>query len=220
MPSCLQEAISAMFIAFTGRYRLTYEDKALEAEDQLSRLLLQLDRREESLRNTIQQCARDALALRAKDRVRCRLKVQEYKRAQAQLDRLTSYKDMVSVHMDALRNTELNKTLISALQESTKTLKGMGIVDGVRQAEAVVSDVEASMAQAQELSQVLNAPMSTSTMSITVSEAELDAELGMLEDDGDLAAEMATIQLSEPPADAAPPQPAAARRETMLQAEV
>jgi hypothetical protein len=220
MPSCLQEAISAIFIAFTGRYRLTYEDKALEAEDQLSRLLLQLDRREESLRNTIQQCARDALALRAKDRVRCRLKVQEYKRAQAQLDRLTSYKDMVSVHMDALRNTELNKTLISALQESTKTLKGMGIVDGVRQAEAVVSDVEASMAQAQELSQVLNAPMSTSTMSITVSEAELDAELGMLEDDGDLAAEMATIQLNEPPADAAPPPPAAARREPMLQAEV
>jgi hypothetical protein len=76
------------------------------------------------------------------------------------------------------------------------------------------------MAQAQELSQVLNAPMSTSTMSITVSEAELDAELGMLEDDGDLAAEMATIQLNEPPADAAPPPPAAARREPMLQAEV
>lgn len=194
MPSCLQEAISAIFIAFTGRYRLTYEDKALEAEDQLSRLLLQLDRREEALRDTVQQCARDALALRSKDRVRCRLKVQEYKRAQAQLDRLTSYKDMVSVHMDALRNTELNKTLISALQESSKTLKGMGIVDGVKQAEAVVSDVEASMAQAQELSQVLNAPLGTNTMSITVTEAELDAELQLLDDDG--TNEMAEIELT------------------------
>jgi hypothetical protein len=210
MPSCLQEAISAMFIAFTGRYRLTYEDKALEAEDQLSRLLLQLDRREEVLRDTVQQCARDALALRAKDRVRCRLKLQEYKRAQAQLDRLTSYKDMVSVHMDALRNTELNKTLISALQESSKTLKGMGIVDGVRQAEAVVSDVETSMAQAQELSQVLNAPLGSNSMSITVSEAELDAELGLLEDEGELAADIATIELNEPTADAAPPQRQAA----------
>lgn len=210
MPSCLQEAISAMFIAFTGRYRLTYEDKALEAEDQLSRLLLQLDRREEVLRDTVQQCARDALALRAKDRVRCRLKLQEYKRAQAQLDRLTSYKDMVSVHMDALRNTELNKTLISALQESSKTLKGMGIVDGVRQAEAVVSDVETSMAQAQELSQVLNAPLGSNSMSITVSEAELDAELGLLEDEGELAADIATIELNEPTADAAPQQRQAA----------
>ena len=197
-----------MFIAFTGRYRLTYEDKALEAEDQLSRLLLQLDRREEVLRDTIQQCAKDALALRAKDRVRCRLKVQEYKRAQSQLDRLTSYKDMVSVHMDALRNTELNKTLISALQESSKTLKGMGIVDGVRQAEAVVSDVEASMAQAQELSQVLNAPLGSNTMAITVSEAELDAELGLLEDDGQLAADMATMELpvDAPPREAPPAQ--------------
>jgi hypothetical protein len=205
MPSCLQEAISALFIAFTGRYRLTYEDKALEAEDQLSRLLLQLDRREESLRNTIQQCARDALALRTRDRVRCRLKVQEYKRAQAQLDRLTSYKDMVSVHMDALRNTELNKTLISALQESSKTLKGMGIVDGVRQAEAVVSDVETSMAQAQELSQVLNAPLNANAMNVTVTEAELDAELGLLEDDSPV--EMAEIELREEPE----PEVAAAR---------
>jgi hypothetical protein len=194
-----------MFIAFTGRYRLTYEDKALEAEDQLSRLLLQLDRREEVLRDTVQQCARDALSLRAKDRVRCRLKLQEYKRAQSQLDRLTSYKDMVSVHMDALRNTELNKTLISALQESSKTLKSMGIVDGVRQAEAVVSDVENSMAQAQELSQVLNAPLGSNSMSITVSEAELDAELGLLEDDGEIAAGIATIELDEPaPAEAEP----------------
>ena len=93
-----------------------------------------------------------------------------------QVDRLVSYKDMVSVHMDALRNTELNKTLISALQESSKTLKGMGIVEGVRQAEAVVSDVEASMAQAQELTAVLNAPLTSNT----VTDAELDAELGLL----------------------------------------
>ena len=180
MPSCWQEALSALYIGMTGRFRLTYEDKALEAEDQLSRLLLQLDKREECLRETMARSAQDALKLKEKDRPRCRLKVQEYKRAHAQLDRLVSYKDMVSVHMDALRNTELNKTLIAALQESSKTLKGMGIVDGVRQAEAVVSDVEASMAQAQELSQVLNAPFTSNSTSITVSEAELDAELGLL----------------------------------------
>lgn len=177
MPSCWQEAVSALYIAFSGRYRLTYEDKALEAEDQLSRLLLQLDKREECLREAMNRASADALKLKDKDRPRCRIKVQEYKRAKSQLERLVSYKDMVSVHMDALRNTELNKTLIAALQESSNTLKGMGIVDGVRQAEAVVSDVEASMAQAQELTQVLNAPFTSNS---TVTEADLDAELGLL----------------------------------------
>lgn len=201
MPSCWQEAISAFYIAFSGRYRLTYEDKALEAEDQLSRLLLQLDKREESLREAMARSAQDALKLRATDRPRCRLKVQEYKRAQQQLERLTSYKDMVSMHMDALRNTELNKTLIAALQESSKTLKGMGIVDGVKQAEAVVSDVETSMAQAQELSQVLNAPFTSNSTSALVTEDELEAELGLLldEESDDTFAKMEEVAIHSEP---------------------
>jgi len=201
MPNCWQEAISALYIGLTGRFRLTYEDKAVEAEDQLSRLLLQLDKREEVLRETMCKCAGDALKLKEKDRSRCRLKVQEYKRAQQQLERLTSYKDMVSIHMDALRNTELNKTLIAALQESSKTLKGMGIVDGVKQAELVVSDVEASMAQAQELSQVLNAPFTSNSTNVTVTEAELDAELGLLMEDEkvDIVMELDAAPMREVP---------------------
>lgn len=181
MPSCWQEALSALFIAFSGKYRLNYADQALEAEDQLSRLVIQLDKREEMLRQTIQQTAQEALKLKEKDRPRCKLKVQEYKRAQLQLSRLISYKDTISVHMDALRNTELNKTLITALQESSKTLKSMGIVEGVRQAELVVSDVETSMAQAQELSQVLNQPFNSN--SIHISDNELEAELHLLMED-------------------------------------
>jgi hypothetical protein len=184
MPSCLQEALSALWIGLTGHYRLTYEDKAIEAEDQLERLLKQLEKREEALRVSLGRLATEALALKTRDRARCRHKVQEHKRAQAQLDRLVSYKDMVLVHMDALRNTELNKTLIGALQESSKTLKSMGMVSGMKEAEAVVSDVETSMAQVQELTAMLNAPMLSN---ITVTEEDLDAELGLLEDDGPVA---------------------------------
>jgi hypothetical protein len=181
MPSCWQEALSSLFIAFSGKYRLNYADQALEAEDQLSRLLIQLDKREESLRVSIQSCAQEAIKLKEKDRARCKLKVQEYKRAQQQLARLITYRDTISIHMDALRNTELNKTLINALQESSKTLKSMGIVEGVRQAELVVSDVETSMAQAQELSQVLNQPLNLNTLHY--SEHEFEEELKQLLDE-------------------------------------
>lgn len=179
MPSCWQEAISALWIGVTGHYRLTYEDKAIEAEDQLGRLLQQLDRREDNLRTSLARLSQEALALRGRDRGRCRHKVQEHKRAQAQLDRLVAYKDMVLVHMDALRNSELNKTLICALQESSKTLKSMGVVNGVKQAEEVASDIETSLAQVQELTALLGTPV---TSNINVTDEDLDRELGLLEE--------------------------------------
>jgi len=175
MPGCLQEMISAMWIGLTGRYRLTTEDKAMEAEDQLTRLLQQLDRREEALQTAMRRLGGEALQLKGSDRARCRNKVLEHRRAASQLERLVTYKDTVMQHMDALRNTELNKTLINALQESSKTLKSMGIMEGVRDAEAVVSDVEQSMAQAHELTSVLGAPIG-----IGLTDEELDAELGLL----------------------------------------
>jgi len=168
--------IAAVWIGVTGRYRLTTEDKATEAEDQLARLLQQLDRREDVLQTTMRRLGTEALQLKGSDRARCKHKVLEHRRAASQLERLITYKDTVMQHVDALRNTELNKTLISALQESSKTLKSMGIVEGVRHAEAVVSDVEQSMAQAQELTSVLGAPMG-----VGLSDDELDAELGLLE---------------------------------------
>ena len=176
MPGCLHEMIAAVWIGVTGRYRLTTEDKATEAEDQLARLLQQLDRREDVLQTTMRRLGTEALQLKGSDRARCKHKVLDHRRAASQLERLITYKDTVMQHVDALRNTELNKTLISALQESSKTLKSMGIVEGVRHAEAVVSDVEQSMAQAQELTSVLGAPMG-----VGLSDDELDAELGLPE---------------------------------------
>jgi hypothetical protein len=201
MPSCWQEAISAMWIGMTGHYRLTYEDKAMEAEDQLTRLLLQLEKREENLRTSLGRLAREALAVRGKDRARCRNRVQEHKRAQAQLDRLVAYKDMVLVHMDALHNTELNKTLISALQESSSTLKSMGVVNGVKQAEAMVSDVETSIAQVQELTALLGAPISSH---ITVTDEDLDAELSLLEDEDSLVDVPISNTMRESPREVVP----------------
>ena len=177
MTSCWKEAVSMLWIGLTGHYRLTYEDRAMEAEDQLTRLLQQLDRREESIEASRTKVRSEALALRATDKARCRTKLVEHKRLGAQLDRLVSYKDMVLQHIDALRNTELNKSLISTLQESSRTLKAMGITDGIKQAEAVVSDISSSIADVQELTSVLGQP-------VHVDEGDLEKELeSMLEDE-------------------------------------
>ena len=158
MPSCWDEMVSAAFRGLTGRYRLTNEDRALQAEDQLDKLLQQLDRRGETLEMACETLRKEVLTTR-RDRPRCRAKLSDCKRARSQLDRLISYKEMVLQHVDALRCTELNKSLISTLQESSRTLKELGVMDGVRQAEMVVNDVESSMQQVHELSSVLSAPM-------------------------------------------------------------
>ena len=198
MPSCLEEALSAVWIGLTGHYRLTYEDKAMEAEDQLSRLMGQLDRREEALLLTKARCAEEALALRgSKDKARCRSKVLEHRRMAVQLQRLQSYRDTVAQHMDALQNTELNKSLISTLQESSRTLKSLGIVDGVKQAETVISDVHESMATVHELTSALGTPMGHIDIA---TDEELEQELNLLLEPEDAPrAVPARLQLSSPP---------------------
>jgi uncharacterized protein YicC (UPF0701 family) len=178
MPSCFQEAVSLLWIGLNGKFRLTYEDKAIEAEDQLSRLILQLERREDILRASAKKLAGEAVSCRS-DKTKCKIKIMEHKRTQAQLDRLLSYKDTVMQHIDALKNTELNKTLISALQESTKTLKTMGIKEGLKNAEEVATDVEQSMQQAQELTSVLGLNMQSTTISDDDFEEELELLLGV-----------------------------------------
>ena len=182
MPSCWQEAISALWIGVLGRYRLSAGDKVMEAEEQLQRLLEQLERREDVLHESLDKCRAEALLLR-KDRGRCKAKVAEYKRTVTQLERLVSYKEMIMQQMDAIKNTELNKSLITTLQESSRTLKALGVLDGVKQAEAVVQDVETSMNQALELTSVLGAPLGGGG-AFDVTEDDLDLELAELMEGG------------------------------------
>jgi hypothetical protein len=228
MPSCWQEAISALWIGVLGRYRLSAGDKVMEAEEQLERLLEQLERREDVLHESLEKCRAEALLLR-KDRGRCKAKVAEYKRTVTQLERLVSYKEMVMQQMDAIKNTELNKSLITTLQESSRTLKALGVLDGVKQAEAVVQDVETSMSQALELTSVLGAPMGggvgSSGGTFDITEEDLDLELAglMEEDSGLLSADthnsMETTDAPQPEA-AKPSSTAAAAATTSRRAAV
>lgn len=182
MPSCWQEAISALYIGVTGRYRLTWEDRTMEANDQLTRLMRQLDTRLAALTQTVAETKAEAVALhRAGDIARCRSRFMDHKRAQGQLQRVAAYQDMVHQHMDALRNTELNKSLISTLQESSRTLKALGVMDGVKQAELVVKDVETSMMHAHELTSILGAPLASTASLDPSSQSQRDLELELEE---------------------------------------
>lgn len=181
MASCWEETLSALYIGVTGRFRLTHEDRATEAEEQLEKLLQQLERRGTALEEKCVTTRADALASKL-DKPRCKARLLEHKRARAQYERLISYREMVLQHMDALKSTELNKSLISTLQESSKTLRSLGVMDGVRQAEMVVHDVETSMQKVHELTGILGAPMDGSTMGVTDLDVEKELEMLLLDE--------------------------------------
>ena len=159
MPNCLVEMMSALWILLTMKWRLPENEQASDAEESLQRLICNLDKRGLALQEQEHALLEEVQANKVRNRARCRQKFFEYKRVQVQKERLNTYRDMVTAHIDALNNTELNKALITTLQESAKTLKSMGAIDGVKQAELVVADVESSMAQVQELTQVLGQPI-------------------------------------------------------------
>ena len=204
MPTCWQEAISALYIGMTGRYQLTWEDRTMEANEQLTRLMRQLDARYEALSQTVADTRAEAVTLhRTGDTARCRARFMDHKRAQGQLQRVVAYQDMVHQHMDALRNTELNKSLISTLQESSRMLKALGVMDGIKQAELVVRDVESSMMHAHELTNLLGQPLAT-TSSLDASassqrelELELEELLGLTPSSPQLSARHAPASSSD-----------------------
>lgn len=195
MPSCWEEAVSALYIGLTGRYRLTCEDRTMEAQEQLARLMKQLEARHDLLSQQVATTRSEALAFhRANDRTRARARLVDHRRVRAQLQRVAAYQDMVNQHVDALRNTELNKSLITTLQESSRTLKALGVMDGVKQAEMVVQDVEKSMLHVQELTSMLGAPLATTASLDMDAETELEQELETLlyEDNSDRPAQADT----------------------------
>lgn len=168
-----------MWIGLTGHYRLSYEDKALEAEERLQKLLTQLEKREETLTAAKVKCADEAISLRGnkEGKARCRAKVLECRRINMQIQRLQGYRDTVASHLDALSNTELNQSLITTLEESSKTLKSLGIKDGVKQAETIITGVNESLASIHELTKHLGTPM---TLNNIETDEELEQELDIL----------------------------------------
>jgi hypothetical protein len=82
-------------------------------------------------------------------------KMIERKRALKRLEKLRSSLSLVDAQLDALRSTELDKELMQTLLASSAALKRAGVGTGVKEAEAVMTELDEQLRESSELTSVL-----------------------------------------------------------------
>jgi chaperonin cofactor prefoldin len=119
---------------------------------------------------------------RAGDVLSARSKVQERRRVQKRLERMRHGLDLVDTQLDAIKTSELDKEIMLTIKASTSAMRKAGITLGVQEVENVMSELDEQMREVQDITDVLANP---AVMLSGTEEADLDAELDLLEAVGD-----------------------------------
>lgn len=204
--NCLLEAAASVWLSMRRRVVTEPPDEGvMTAQEGLEQCRRNMEGRERELLLFISRLTEEALAKkRGGDVLAARGKVQERRRAQKRLERLRHGLDLVDTQLDAIKTSELDKEIMLTLKASTSAMRKAGITLGVQEVENVMSELDEQMREVQDITEVLANP-ATALLSGT-EEADLDAELDLLEAVGDgMVAPAATADLQQP---VLPPQPA------------
>jgi hypothetical protein len=79
----------------------------------------------------------------------------------------------VDLQIEALENSDFNRTMLTTMQNSADTMRKMGLEKGLFQADSAISDLEENLQTAGEFSSALGAPITESHFN----DDELDSEL-------------------------------------------
>lgn len=113
----------------------------------------------------------------------------ERKRAQSQLDKLSSSISVIDTHISTIEGTELNRSILETLKASGDALKRLGVHGGIEEVEKVVSEVELQMENAAEVTKVISSANVSGIINSmghdVITEEELEAELDELLCDND-----------------------------------
>lgn len=156
----------------------------MTAQEGLEQCRRNMEGRERELLLCVSRLNEEALVKkRAGDVLAARSKVQERRRVQKRLERLRHGLDLVDTQLDAIKTSELDKEIMLTLKASTSAMRKAGITLGVQEVENVMSELDEQMREVQDITEVLANP--GATMLSGTEEADLDAELDLLEAVGD-----------------------------------
>jgi hypothetical protein len=117
-------------------------------------------------------------------------KMLERRRALKRLEKLRSSLALVDAQLDALRSTELDKELMQTLLASSAALKRAGVGKGVKEAEAVMSELDEQLRESGELTSVLAAGV------VDEPDFDLDEEFELFEQECELLGGVASAQVA------------------------
>ena len=159
------------------------EEEVMTAQEGLEQCRRNMEGREHELLLCVSRLTEEAVAKkRAGDLLSARSKVQERRRVQKRLERLRHGLDLVDTQLDAIKTSELDKEIMLTIKASTSAMRKAGITLGVQEVENVMSELDEQMREVQDITDVLANP---AVMLSGTEEADLDAELDLLEAVGD-----------------------------------
>ena len=162
-----------------------------------------LEERESELAEGCRRLGREALKRRQTgDAAGAKAKMQERRLALKRLERLRSSLSLVDAQLDALRSTELDKELMQTLLASSAALKRAGVGAGVKEAEAVMSELDEQLRESGELTSVLSGALPDEV------DFDLDEEFEQFERECELLDGVATVQAPAMPNRQGPREPA------------
>jgi hypothetical protein len=154
---------------------------------------LSLETREAELVEGCKRLGRDAFRRRQQgDSAGAKLKLLERRRVAKRLEKLRNSLVLVDAQMDALQSTELDRELLQTLVASSAALKKAGVGTGVREAEAVMSELDDQMRESGELTSVLSGSLADDA------EFDVEEELKQLMSEGELEEESKVKQPQTP----------------------
>ena len=193
--NCLLETIASVWLlsrrAVGIRAPVSEDDESVR--EGLIGCRMSLEAREAELVEGCRRLGREALKRRQQgDPAGARLKLLERRRVAKRLDKLRNSLVLVDAQMDALQSTELDRELLQTLVASSNALKKAGVGTGVREAEAVMSELDEQMRESGELTSVLSGSLAEDV------DFDVEEELNLLLKEGELGEEPAGQKTRQP----------------------
>lgn len=159
--NCLLETVASLWmVSLRSVYGPVPVEEETCVQEGLESCRASLEQREMDLAESVRKIGAEALRRhKFGDLAGARTKLLERRRALKRLDKLRNSLTLVDAQLDALRTTELDKELMQTLMASSAALKKAGVGKGVKEAEAIMSELDEQLRESSELTSVLNGPL-------------------------------------------------------------
>lgn len=178
--NCLLEAVAGAYLTLRARLMADpVEEEVYSAQDSLEGCRRDMEAREREYVEESRKLGVAALAAkRAGNFSAARARILERRRVVRRVEKLRHGLLLVDSQLEAIRTSELDKQIMLTLRASTSAMKKAGIGVRIEDAESVMTELDNTIKDTQDLTSVLAAPLAYTEEE----DLELDAELEWLEE--------------------------------------
>ena len=174
--NCFLETIASIYFMGWEAVGRAAPDDDDSVQEGLEGCRMSLEAKEAGLEESMNRLGRDALRRKhSGDMKGAQMKLLERRRVLKRLEKLRSSITLIDTQLDALQSTELDRELMQSLLASSAALKRAGVEKGVKEAEAVMVELDEHMKESSKFTDVLSSSIGEDI------DIDLDEEFSLLE---------------------------------------